>query len=220
MHHPWSCPRAWLRSVLGHDEKSAFRCAALAVMLRPMELGFEVISILRADQLRWHLLGVVSSLGLPDSWIGAGFVRNAVWDFLHDRAPSPLKGDVDVIWFDRSRTAPGMDKRYESILRELEPSINWSVKNQARMHIRNDDSPYASAIDAMRFWPETATAVAARRSGDHQCEIAAPLGLEDLFGLVLRPGPRFSADKRHVFEERAHTKRWLIDWPLLCKADG
>ncbi len=53
--------------------------------------------IIQADPLRWHVLGVVRALHLPDCWIGAGFVRNAVWDYLHQRSRSPLDGDVDVV---------------------------------------------------------------------------------------------------------------------------
>jgi hypothetical protein len=56
------------------------------------------------------------------------------------------------------------------------------------------DAPYASAADAMRFWPETATAVAVRRTAEGPCEIAAPFGLEKLFGLVLRPVSRFRGE--------------------------
>ena len=175
----------------------------------------QVVSILRADPVRWQLLGVVSGLGLPDCWIGAGFVRNAVWDYLHQRPLSPLCGDVDVIWYDPNRTDPSEDRRQEATLRSVEPTITWSVKNQARMHARNADSPYTSASDAMRYWPETATAVAARRLGIDGCEIAAPMGLADLFGLILRPTPRFTDEKRHIYADRLKSKGWLELWPML-----
>jgi len=174
---------------------------------------------MRADPLRWHLLAVVRALDLPDCWIGAGFVRNAIWDNLHKRSPSPLTGDVDVIWYNVSRTDPDEDRDLEAVLQALEPSIAWSVKNQARMHTRNGDAPYASAVDAMRCWPETATAVAARRCGADGCEIAAPLGLEDLTNLILRPTPRFTGAKRSVYEERLQDKGWLAAWPMLRTAE-
>ena len=58
----------------------------------------KVDAILRADPIRWRLLEVVSQLDLPDCWIAAGFIRNAVWDALHGRNPRPPLGDVDVIW--------------------------------------------------------------------------------------------------------------------------
>jgi hypothetical protein len=174
-----------------------------------------VASILRADPLRWHLLGVVSALRLPDCWIGAGFVRNAVWDHLHGRLPSPPQGDVDVIWYDDRRTDPEQDRHLETSLTDAEPSVVWSVKNQARMHVRNADQPYRSSTDAMRFWPETATAIAARRTEEGNCEIAAPLGLDDLFRLVIRPTSRFTTDKHDMFKARVDDKDWLTRWPRL-----
>lgn len=179
-----------------------------------MDAVTRIASILRADALRWHLLDVVRTLDLPDCWVGAGFVRNAVWDHLH-RRPASLTGDIDVIWHDPVRIDPAEDRRYEARLRAAEPSFCWSVKNQARMHIRNSDAPYISSVDAMRYWPETATAVAARRDGPDGCEIAAPFGLDDLLNLILRPGPHFSGDRHGIYEERLRAKSWFAVWPLL-----
>ena len=102
-------------------------------------------TLISSDAQRWHLLDIVRSLALPDCWIGAGFVRNAVWDHLHGRALSPLTGDVDVLWFDATCTNPSEDRRLEALLHAAEPSIDWSVKNQARMHLRNGDAPYRNA---------------------------------------------------------------------------
>ena len=172
-------------------------------------------AILRSDPVRWRILDLVRSIHLPDCWVGAGFVRNAVWDHLHDRAPSPLTGDVDVLWFNADQADPAEDARLNAVLGSLDPSVKWSVKNQAKMHLRNGDDPYASAVDAMRFWPETATAVAARKNGQGLCEVAAPLGLHDLFGLVLRPTPQFACRRREISSQRIRAKRWLEVWPLL-----
>lgn len=179
-----------------------------------------IYSILRSDPFRWHLLDIVRALDLPDSWIAAGFVRNAVWDHLHNRSPSRPTGDVDVLWHDPAQTDPAEDRKHEAALRAVEPTIVWSVKNQARMHARNGDAPYASAVDAMRYWPETATAVAARRSGLDDCEIAGPFGFDDLVGLVLRPTPRFSGEKRTIYEDRLRVKAWASSWPLLRRVEA
>lgn len=184
-----------------------------------MPLHFRIQSILRQDALRWHVLGVVQALDLPDCWIGAGFVRNAVWDSLHGNASSPLTSDVDVIWFDAGFADAALDRKHEAALRRIEPRIAWSVKNQARMHVRNGDAPYASAVDAMRYWPETATAIAARRYGPEGCEIAAPLGCDDLMDMVLRPAGCFRAEKRSLYDERLRTKDWMASWPLLRMAE-
>ncbi|WP_028693577.1 nucleotidyltransferase family protein [Pseudomonas cremoricolorata] len=172
-------------------------------------------SIIRNDPLRWRLLGVVNTLQLPDCWIGAGFVRNAVWDHLHGRSSSPIVTDVDVIWFDADACSVETDRALEQKLQVLAPGVKWSVKNQARMHLNNGDAAYLNANDAMRHWPETATAVAVRQSQEGHCEVAAPLGLADLFELRIRPAGQFAAAKASVFRQRLNDKGWLITWPLL-----
>jgi hypothetical protein len=177
-------------------------------------------AILFNDPLRWQALDLVRTLQRPDCWIGAGFVRNAVWDHLHGRPPGPPPNDVDVLWFDPARTEPSEDTTLETTLRSLQPKLAWpdlawSVKNQARMHIRNHDPPYASSADAMRCWPETATAVAVHRTGPRHCDIAAPFGLDDLFALILRPTPSFAGDKHAAYLQRVRTKGWLAAWPRL-----
>lgn len=179
----------------------------------------QIDAILRRDAIRWRILNTVSHLELPDCWIAAGFIRNAVWDTLHGRTPQPLNGDVDVIWFDPDHCHERLDRDIEEKLRAVAPSVEWSVKNQARMHGRNDDKPYSSSSDAMRYWPETATAVAARLIGTDQLEIASPLGLDDLFKMLLRPTQRFANEKLPIYEERVRSKAWIDLWPLLKRAE-
>lgn len=184
----------------------------------PSEAADQITQWLRADGVRWSLLDVVRSLDPPDCWIAAGFIRNMVWDHLHQRENSPIAGDVDVIWHDPNRCAADTDREIEAWLRDAEPMFNWSVKNQARMHLRNHDAPYVSATDAMRHWPETATAVAARRSGPTGCDISAPFGLQDLTTLRLRPTPRFIVEKRSIYTARIRDKDWMVRWPGLRMA--
>jgi len=176
-------------------------------------------SLISADAARVRLLERVKALDLPDCWIGAGFVRSAVWDHLHGRAPAAPDGDVDVIWFDRTRAASDIDRELEARLNGIEPSVGWSVKNQARMHLRNGDEPYTSTADAMSHWPETATAVAVRLT-DSGIEILAPFGLDDLFSLTVRPTPAFSGKRLPILQERMREKRWLERWPRLVLASG
>jgi hypothetical protein len=170
--------------------------------------------ILAHDKTRMALLAQVEALGLPDCWIAAGFVRAAVWDHLHREPATPPTGDIDVIWFDTDHASEDADREIERWLAERAPDHVWSVKNQARMHLRNGDSRYASCEDAMRHWPETATSVAARLS-DGDVETLAPFGLADLFGLILRPTPAFAGAKLEAFQRRVAEKRWLETWPRL-----
>jgi hypothetical protein len=174
----------------------------------------QVAALMLADPRRMRMLRSVRALQLPDCWVGAGFVRSAVWDHLHGRAPGEVGSDIDVVWYDPQRTGGAFDSAIEHQLARDNPEAPWSVKNQADMHERNGDRPYGSTADAMAHWPETATAVAVRLQ-DGAIEIAAPFGLEDLFALVLRPTPPFRGDKLPVFHGRIATKRWLERWPKL-----
>ena len=73
-------------------------------------------AILASDPARCGVLAMVRSPGLPDCWVGAGFIRNAVWDYLHDRSPCRHTGDVDVVWFCPERARPAEDKEVEAAL--------------------------------------------------------------------------------------------------------
>lgn len=95
------------------------------------------------------------------------------------------------------------------------PNLKWSVKNQARMHLRNGDEAYSSSANAMQSWPETATAVAVRLGQSGAIEINAPLGLDDLLALTLRPAPNFTTSKLPIFLDRVRSKRWLERYPRL-----
>ncbi|MCS0582633.1 nucleotidyltransferase family protein [Massilia pinisoli] len=172
-------------------------------------------ALIASDRRRMDVLRAVRDLGLPDCWVAAGFVRNCVWDHVHGHAASPLSEDIDVVWFDAAQCEAECDAALERALRCRDGSLDWSVKNQARMHVRNGDAPYASATDAMRHWPETATAVGVRLGQGDTIDVAAPFGLDDLFGLAVRPTRRFALEKRAVYLARIRAKDWLGRWPQL-----
>ena len=180
-----------------------------------MDRFIELRTLIASDERRMQVLRIVRDLGLPDCWVAAGFVRNCVWDHAHGRAWSPLPEDIDVIWFDASTCDARRDAGLEAALRDRDGTLAWSVKNQARMHARNGDSPYRSAVDAMRYWPETATAAGVRLGARGEIEVAAPLGLDDLFDLVVRPTQRFIVDKHAVYLARVRSKQWEQLWPSL-----
>lgn len=171
--------------------------------------------LLLNDPIRMKALRAARGLTLRDGWIGAGFVRDAVWDHRHGYGQRPVSGDVDVVWFDAERDDPAYDRDLQEKLGQQTPEFNWSVKNQARMHQRNGNAPYRSTENALLYWPETATAVAARVGDNNIIEILAPYGLDDLFELRLRPTPPFEHDKLAVFRQRVVAKRWMERYPLL-----
>lgn len=167
----------------------------------PVELVLEIIG---DDRWRVGVLHLVSELELPDGWVGAGFVRNAVWDRLHDRPMTPLN-DIDVLYCDPARTEASIDEQLELELALRAPKKPWSVLNVARRG-------YASVEAAMRDWPETATAVAVRLEPPRNLGICAPYGLEDLVSLIVRP----TTEKMvQVAKDRAEKKRWAKLYPNL-----
>lgn len=180
-----------------------------------------ICQLIEADQEMVAIIGAVAELRLPDGWIAAGFVRNRVWDVLHDYAqPTPL-ADIDVIYFDPVDRTKAAEKAIEAALHSSLPGRPWSVKNQARMAERNGDPPYRSTLDALGYWCETPTAVAVRLDVDGQLELAAPLGIDDLLDLIVRPTPYARAHPRKlaVYRARMAEKSWPTLWPRLTVLD-
>lgn len=171
--------------------------------------------MLTSDSERIRALQAVHDLGLPDCWIGAGFIRNLVWDRLAGFPTSTALNDVDVVWFSRGLADASDDVELERRLNCVDSGFHWSVKNQARMHLRNGDAPYQSVMDALMHWPETATAVAARINDHGVVEVIAPYGLDDLFAGIVRATPRFETEKRTELYARWRAKGWRCQWTFL-----
>lgn len=176
-----------------------------------MKYKNELINILEKDKLIIEILTIVRNLKLNDCWAGAGVIRNKVWDFLHEKNTIQFN-DVDVVFFDETNISEKLEKEIEQKLIDIKPGIKWSVKNQARMHFRNNHLKYSNTEDAISHWPETATAVAARLNVDNKIEILAPYGLIDLFNLIVKPTPNFDVI---VFQQRVNEKQWEKQWENL-----
>ncbi|WP_256762125.1 nucleotidyltransferase family protein [Cohnella sp. WQ 127256] len=158
-------------------------------------------------------LELVQDLNLPNWCIAAGYVRNFVWDYLHNQESNTPLNDVDVLYYDREDETEETEKRYESRLKDKFSEYNWSIKNQARMHDRNHENRYVSVEDAMSRWPETVTAIGITLDQMNNLEIIAPYGLSDLFELKVRMSPLFRDPE--YFKTRVQNKNWLKTWPKL-----
>ncbi|NKE48376.1 nucleotidyltransferase family protein [Roseomonas frigidaquae] len=167
-----------------------------------------VAAMLAASPGHRDALQALALAGPRGGWLGAGFVRNTVWDMLCGRAPEVTAlDDLDVVHLDHASA----DAVFEAALRAARPGLRWSVKNQARMAARHGHAPYPDLAAALARWPETATAVAAR-CATGGIEILAPHGVADLLGLVLRSPPRGDPA---VLRARMAAKGWLQRWPDL-----
>ena len=162
-------------------------------------------------------LRVVRSANIPDAHVCAGAIRNAVWDALHGfDTPSTLK-DIDVAYFDAADLSEEIEFMYTLRLCELAPDLPWDVKNQAAVHLWFhevfDDSvePLESIAHAASTWPEPAVCVAIRLDPSDAIQVVAPLGLDDLFGMVVRRNPRRVSAAN--YRARVSTKRYRDRWP-------
>jgi hypothetical protein len=113
-------------------------------------LEYKLIQIIKNDEWMLTVLKAVSDLNLNDCWIGAGFVRNKIWDEKHQK-PRTVLNDIDVIYYNQNNITKTYDITLENILKKKDPNLNWSVKNQARMHIRNKHKQYINCNDAISF---------------------------------------------------------------------
>ena len=173
--------------------------------------------IIRRTPWFMRALRAVRSVAPPEACIGSGAVRNAVWDALHGYSEPSFLADVDVPYFDPNDLAEASEKRHERRLQELEPELTWDVKNQAAVHLwfhrvfGHEVEPLRSMHEAVSTWPETALAVAVRLRADGGIAITVPLGLNDLFAMVVRRNPRRVSVE--TYESRIAEKNYAERWP-------
>ncbi|MFQ3280916.1 nucleotidyltransferase family protein [Reinekea sp.] len=170
----------------------------------------EIISTIQSDASRMRALDAVKSLDLPDWLIAAGFVRNAVWDSVF--GVKTQLNDIDVIYFCTLDNSEQRDVLLERKLFSLAPNLPWSVKNQARMHLKNRDEPYTSTLDAMSYWPEKQTSVGVKVNRYNEIELKSSFELSLLFNRSIDHNPFRSVE---VFKRRIIGKGWLSKWPGL-----
>jgi uncharacterized protein len=186
-------------------------------MDREVSLEQRLGMLVAASPWFMNALEAVQALALPDWCIGAGAVRNLVWDALHEKAsPSPLS-DVDVAYFDTSDMSTQRDHEVQSRLTDRCPGVPWEVTNQAGVHLWFERcfghavDPLASLADAVASWPEFATSVGISLNRDASIRVIAPWGLDDLFGMVVRRNP--ARVSMATYRERVAQKRYAERWP-------
>ncbi|MDO8042021.1 nucleotidyltransferase family protein [Janthinobacterium sp. SUN137] len=186
-------------------------------MSRQEALAARLRAIAGATPWCMQVLHAVAQLGLPHCCIGAGAVRNLVWDALHGYAQASALSDVDVAYFDAHNLQPRREVELRQRLETVLPGVPWEVCNQARVHLWFEDAfgyavpPLLSLDDAIATWPEFATSVGISLQPDGGIGIIAPHGLDDLFDMVVRRNPaRISLDG---YAQRLASKDYAARWP-------
>lgn len=170
-------------------------------------------SIIEAHDELYAILKACSNLE-PTCYIAAGAIRNVVWSYLHGYKEQLI--EIDVIYYDADEKNQEIKQYIEEKLTQLFPHYTWDVVNQAQVHTwyRTDTgeniAPLTSISYALSLWPETATAIAVRLVDQHNLQVIAPFGLNDLIELQLRWNPRLVSHAvfKHRFESKGFLKRW------------
>ena len=176
-----------------------------------------LVDIVRGNVDFMAKLKLVRGLGLPDGCIGAGAIRDLVWNALHGARGSHASSDVDVVFFDDRDTDRALDDGIERHLCALDPTVSWEVTNQAGVHHWFEDmfghpvAPLRSIDEAVASWPEFATCVALSIDDQDRIRLIAPHGLDDLWSTTIRRNPvRVSVV---TYRQRIETKRYADRWP-------
>jgi len=117
--------------------------------------------VLRLVQSNEIIQIILTALSNHDNelYLGGGVIRNLVWDHLHGYPNTTPIEDVDVIYYDKLSTTKDHDIAIENKLKETMPNLIWPVKNQARMHVINNDEPSSACNPRMAKPP----------AGEHIC---------------------------------------------------
>ncbi len=170
-----------------------------------------ILEIIKSDKWMMDILRIAEKQNLKDWIIGAGFVRNKVWDYLSGNLKAEVDtSDIDLVYFDPQGNDESEDEELSKKL-QTETNKSWEIVNEYYAHKWNDLSPYLSTEDAISKWPETVTAIGVSMKGS-ELKLFAPYGIDDLVNFVVRPTPAF-LNKLPMIKERVKKKRWQERWP-------
>jgi uncharacterized protein len=176
-------------------------------------------AIVREAPALMRALRTAREVGAPDWLISAGAIRDAVWDVLHDRAPTAVARDIDLGFFDPSDLTTAREEAVQAELIGGAPELPWQAKNQAAVHLwyprrfGTEVPPFRSCAEAVATFPETATCVGVRLLADDDMLVFAPYGFDDLFGCICRHNAtRVPAS---FYRQRVAEKGWQERWPRM-----
>ena len=177
----------------------------------------QLVAIVRGSAWFMRALEAVRALHLKSWCVGAGAVRNLVWDHLHGYGQPSTLSDIDVAYFDADDLRPETEARLQALLAARAPDMPWEVTNQAAVHLWFEGhfghavSALGSLAEAVASWPEYATAVGVVLTEGSAIDIIAPHGLQDLFDIRVQRNPaRVSVE---TYRLRVAGKRYAERWP-------
>ena len=178
----------------------------------------EFEKIIMSNEIVKNILVKAVNLGLSDYYIGAGCIAQTIWNNQMNYSLINAISDIDFVYYDNSDlSCEKEDMIIKYIVKEITPcSIKLDIKNHARVHLLYEEhfgykiKPYKSLEDAINTWPTTATSIGVRLENS-KMRIYSLFGLNDLFGMIVRP------NKTQITEEIYVQKvnKWKAKWPTL-----
>lgn len=177
-----------------------------------MSSAHELIEVALANPANAEILRRLPDLGVPDAFLVAGCLFQAVWNRLSGWAPERHVKDYDVFYFDDRDLSWDAEDRVIRRAKDLfsDLGVEIEVKNQARVHLwyrqrfGGDYPQLTSSRDGIDRYliPCTCVGVAADRT------LYAPNGLDELWAGRLRMNPLNPQPARFVEKAESYRARW------------
>ncbi len=179
-----------------------------------------VLAAVLANPVNAAILSALSDDILPNWYLTASSVCQAVWNRQCGREPADGVSDYDVFYYDDtdlSYEAEDRAVRRALALPGMPANRRIEIRNQARVHLWYADRfgapcrPLTCTEDGIDQFLTRSMAVGVRRNADGALHVYAVDGLDDLVGLRIRPN--VVAGRRELYEEKARS--YAARWPAL-----
>jgi uncharacterized protein len=178
------------------------------------------LGIVLGDPMVRAVLDRAPELGLPEWWLTAGVLFQAVWNHVTGRPPGTGVRDADLFYFDPDTSWDAEDaviRRGVDLFADVPVPVE--IRNEARVHLWYGGKfgtaappPFRSAAEPIAGFAAVCCCYGVTTGPDGGVRVHAPYGFDDLFALVVRPNPDSPAP-RHLYEAKA--ARWQRQWPEL-----
>lgn len=179
------------------------------------------IEILRADPGVSAVLDAMQTFDAPDLWLVSGALFQTVWNVLDGHPRGHGIDDYDLFCFEPDRSEEAEDVWIRKAAHHFAfADHKVQLRNQARVHLwypQKFGIPYPKlerSSDGIDQFLVQASVVAVRPGAGGSLDLYAPLGLDDIFGRILRPNPLWKGPPRRQYLEKV--TRYMRDWPSLC----
>ncbi|EKD23617.1 MAG: hypothetical protein ACD_81C00212G0001 [uncultured bacterium] len=174
--------------------------------------------MLKQNKTLQIILQRADSLHMSNWYLGAGCISQTVWNILHGFDPEQNIKDYDLVYYDAEDITKESELAFMQKAADMFKDIPvvLDIVNEARVHLWVEEEfgyaidQYSSVEEAISTWPTTITCVGVtRREG--MIHVYAAFGLDDVFGMVLRPNKKLITEEVYMNK----VKKWTALWPKL-----